>query len=317
MEVKENPHEITQRIRSFNRFYTRIIGAVNQSVLNSPFSLAEVRVLFEIKHSENPTASEINRELDLDPGYLSRIVRRFEQDELLTKERSPLDGRAYLLRLTEHGERVLASLEKASDKKAADLISPLSERETAALLRSMESIRSFLTKTPLELEVRTVSPGELGTVVARHMEFYSKQYAFDASFESYLFEGMARFLKNRENGMGQAWVATNGGSVVGSIAIDHVEERVAQLRWFLVEPEFRGMGVGRRLMEEALDFCRMNLYHRIFLWTFSELRNARHLYEMYGFSPTEEVAHTIWGRELTEERWDILLFDPDEEVEMV
>ncbi len=317
MEVKENPHEITQRIRSFNRFYTRIIGAVNQSVLNSPFSLAEVRVLFEIKHSENPTASEINRELDLDPGYLSRIVRRFEQDELLTKERSPLDGRAYLLRLTEHGERVLASLEKASDKKAADLISPLSERETAALLRSMESIRSLLTKTPLELEVRTVSPGELGTVVARHMEFYSKQYAFDASFESYLFEGMARFLKNRENGMGQAWVATNGGSVVGSIAIDHVEERVAQLRWFLVEPEFRGMGVGRRLMEETLDFCRMNLYHRIFLWTFSELRNARHLYEMYGFSPTEEVAHTIWGRELTEERWDILLFDPDEEVEMV
>ena len=317
MEVKENPHEITQRIRSFNRFYTRIIGAVNQSVLNSPFSLAEVRVLFEIKHSENPTASEINRELDLDPGYLSRIVRRFEQDELLTKERSPLDGRAYLLRLTEHGERVLASLEKASDKKAADLISPLSERDTAALLRSMDSIRSLLTQTPLELQVRPASPGELGTVVARHMEFYSKQYAFDASFESYLFEGMARFLKNRENGMGQAWVATNGGSVVGSIAIDHVEERVAQLRWFLVEPEFRGMGVGRRLMEEALDFCRINLYHRIFLWTFSELRNARHLYEMYGFSPTEEVTHTIWGRELTEERWDILLFDPDEEVEMV
>ncbi len=317
MEVKEKPHEITQKIRFFNRFYTRIIGAVNQSVLNSPFSMAEVRVLFEIKHSDNPTASEVNRELELDPGYLSRIVRRFEQDELLTKERSHLDGRAYLLKLTEHGERVLASLEKASDKKAADLISPLSEREITALLRSMETIHSLLTKTPLELEVRPAAPGELGTIVARHMDYYSKQYAFDASFESYLFEGIARFLKNRENGMGQAWVVKHGGVVVGSIAIDHVEDRVAQLRWFLVEPEYRGMGMGRRLIEEALDFSRMNLYHRIFLWTFSELRNARHLYEMYGFSPTEEVTHTIWGRELTEERWDILLFDPDEEVEMV
>lgn len=315
--MKANLHDNTQKIRSFNRFYTRIIGAVNQTVLNSPFSLAEVRVLFEIKHSENPTASDINRELELDPGYLSRIVRRFEQDDLLTKERSPLDGRAYLLKLSEHGERVLGSLEKASDKKAADLISSLSEREIASLLGSMDSIRSLLTKSPLELSVRPASPGELGIIAARHMDFYRKQYDFDASFETYLFEGMARFLKNRESGDGQAWVVEHGGAVVGSIAIDHVEERVGQLRWFLVEPDFRGKGLGRRLIEEALDYCRIHLYHRIFLWTFSELRNARHLYEMYGFSPTEETTHRIWGRELTEERWDILLFDPDEEVEMV
>ncbi len=317
MAVKTNLYDITQKIRSFNRFYTRIIGAVNQSVLNSPFSLAEVRVLFEIKHSENPTASDINRELELDPGYLSRIVRRFEQDDLLTKERSPLDGRAYLLKLSDHGERVLGSLEKASDKKAADLISPLSEREVSSLLGAMDNIRSLLTKSPLELSVRPASPGDLGIIAARHMDFYGKQYGFDPSFETYLFEGMARFLKNRENDAGQAWVVEHGGSIVGSIAIDRVEERVGQLRWFLVEPVFRGMGLGRRLMEEALDYSRMNLYHRVFLWTFSELRDARHLYEMYGFSPTEEVTHTIWGRELTEERWDILLFDPDEEMEMV
>ncbi len=317
MILKENISEFTQKIRAFNRFYTRIIGAVNQSVLNSPFSLAEVRVLFEIKHSENPTASDINRELELDPGYLSRIVRRFEQDELLIKERSPFDGRAYLLKLSEHGERVLSTLEKASDKKAAALLASLSEKEVSSLLRSMDTIQSLLTKSPLDLSIRTAMPGDLGIVVERHMNFYKTQYNLDETFESYLFEGIARFLKNRENGLGQAWVVVHGDMIVGSIAIDHAEEKVAQLRWFLIDPEFRGMGMGRRLMEEALEFCRMNLYHRIFLWTFSELRNARHLYEMYGFSPTEEAKHVVWGREITEERWDILLFDPDDEVEMV
>ncbi len=311
--MKDIPEQFTKQIRSFNRYYTGVIGAVNQSVLNSPFSLAEARVLYEIKHNESPTASVINVQLGLDPGYLSRIIRRFEHDELLEKERSPLDGRAYILRLTPRGEHVLTALEKASDQRASELLTPMPKTDVEALLRSMETIRGILSNDPREVTVRTAKPGELGIVASQHMDFYMKEYDLDSSFEYYLFEGMARFLKNREAGKGGVWVADHNGTVVGSIAIDHEDDTTAKLRWLLVHPEFRGMGIGRHLMDEAMEFCRLNLYKRIFLWTFSELREARHLYEMYGFSPTEEAKHVIWGREITEERWDYLLFDPEEE----
>jgi len=311
--VKDIPEQFTKQIRSFNRYYTGVIGAVNQSVLNSPFSLAEARVLYEIKHNESPTASVINVQLGLDPGYLSRIIRRFEHDELLEKERSPLDGRAYILRLTPRGEHVLTALEKASDQRVSELLTPMPKTDVEALLRSMETIRGILSNDPRDVTVRTAKPGELGIVASQHMDFYMKEYDLDSSFEYYLFEGMARFLKNREAGKGGLWVADHNGTVVGSIAIDHEDDGTAKLRWLLVHPEFRGMGIGRRLMDEAMEFCRLNLYKRIFLWTFSELREARHLYEMYGFSPTEEAKHVIWGREITEERWDYLLFDPEEE----
>ncbi len=270
--MKDIPEQFTKQIRSFNRYYTGVIGAVNQSVLNSPFSLAEARVLYEIKHNESPTASVINVQLGLDPGYLSRIIRRFEHDELLEKERSPLDGRAYILRLTPRGEHVLTALEKASDQRVSELLTPMPKTDVEALLRSMETIRGILSNDPRDVTVRTAKPGELGIVASQHMDFYMKEYDLDSSFEYYLFEGMARFLKNREAGKGGLWVADHNGTVVGSIAIDHEDDTTAKLRWLLVHPEFRGMGIGRRLMDEAMEFCRLNLYKRIFLWTFSELR---------------------------------------------
>ncbi len=311
--MDETFETITKKIRSFNRFYTRVIGAVNQSVLNSPFSLAEARVLYEIKHTENPTASEINVELELDPGYLSRIIRRFEHDDLLTKERSTLDGRAYLLQLTPRGEHVLNVLEKASDQRTSELVASLPGIDMTLLLNCMSTIETVLTGSSKNVVIRPAKPGEAGDVVARHMEFYGSEYGFDETFEHYLFEGITKFLKNRDAGRGQMWVAEHSGKVVGSIAIDRSDEKTAQLRWFLVNSEFRKLGIGKMLMDKAMEFSRTNLYHRVFLWTFSSLRTARHLYELYGFSPTEEVKHKIWGKDIVEERWDILLVDPDEE----
>lgn len=311
--MDETFETITKKIRSFNRFYTRIIGAVNQSVLNSPFSLAEARVLYEIKHTENPTASEINVELELDPGYLSRIIRRFEHDELLTKERSALDGRAYLLTLTPRGEHVLSALEKASDQRTSELVAALPGIDMALLLNCMSTIETVLTGSSKDIVVRTAKPGEAGEVVAQHMELYGKEYGFDETFEHYLFEGIAKFLKNRDAGRGQMWVAEHNGRIVGSVAIDRFDEETAQLRWLLVNNEFRKLGIGKMLMDKAMEFSRTNLYHRVFLWTFSSLRTARHLYELYGFSPTEEVSRTAWGKDIVEERWDILLVDPDDE----
>ena len=304
---------ITKKIRNFNRFYTRIIGAVNQSVLNSPFSLAEARVLYEIKHTENPTASEINVELELDPGYLSRIIRRFEHDELLTKERSALDGRAYLLKLTPRGEHVLTALEKASDQRTSELVESLPGIDMTLLLNCMSTIETVLSGSSKDVIVRPARPGEAGEVAARHMELYEKEYGLDKTFEHYLFDGITKFLKNRDAGRAQMWIAEHNGRIVGSVAIDRFDEKTAQLRWRLVNNEFRKLGIGKMLMDKAMEFSRTNLYHRVFLWTFSSLRTARHLYELYGFSPTEEVKHTRWGQKIVEERWDILLVDPDEE----
>lgn len=158
-----------------------------------------------------------------------------------------------------------------------------------------------------EIVLRAAVPGDLGIVSSRHMEFYGREYGFDLSFETYLFEGMTRFLKNRERGLGQAWVAERGGSIAGSIAIDHSDEETAQLRWFLVEAECRGTGLGKRLMKEAMNFCESRSYRRVFLWTFSDLSAARSIYAKFGFRLVEEVRHVIWGNELTEEMWDISL----------
>lgn len=311
--MKNVPEQITRQIRDFNRFYIGFIGAVNKSVQNSPFSLAEARVLYEIKHNEAPTASSINVQLDLDPGYLSRIIRRFEQEKHLEKERSPSDGRAFVLRLTAQGERILTALEKAADKSTAELLAPLTKSDVYGLLRSMDTIRSILTADPRNTEVRPVKPGELGIVVSQSMDFYMNEMGLDQSFELFLFERMSRFMKNKERERSEGWVVDHNGSIVGSIFVDREDSKSAKIAGLLLQPEFRKMGLARKLMDEALAFCRENLYQRVYIMSFPELRDARRLYEYYGFSPTEEETKNAWGKEITLERWDCILHDYGDE----
>jgi DNA-binding MarR family transcriptional regulator/GNAT superfamily N-acetyltransferase len=311
--LKNVPEQITRQIRDFNRFYIGFIGAVNKSVQNSPFSLAEARVLYEIKHNEAPTASSINVQLDLDPGYLSRIIRRFEQEKHLEKERSPSDGRAFVLRLTAQGERILTALEKAADKSTAELLAPLTKSDVYGLLRSMDTIRSILTADPQSTEVRPVKPGELGIVVSQSMDFYMNEMGLDQSFELFLFERMSRFMKNKERERSEGWVVDHNGSIVGSIFVDREDSKSAKIAGLLLQPEFRKMGLARKLMDEALAFCRENLYQRVYIMSFPELRDARRLYEYYGFSPTEEETKNAWGKEITLERWDCILHDYGDE----
>ncbi len=311
--MKNVPEQITRQIRDFNRFYIGFIGAVNKSVQNSPFSLAEARVLYEIKHNEAPTASSINVQLDLDPGYLSRIIRRFEQEKHLEKERSPSDGRAFVLRLTAQGERILTALEKAADKSTAELLAPLTKSDVYGLLRSMDTIRSILTADPQSTEVRPVNPGELGIVVSQSMDFYMNEMGLDQSFELFLFERMSRFMKNKERERSEGWVVDHNGSIVGSIFVDREDSKSAKIAGLLLQPEFRKMGLARKLMDKALAFCRENLYQRVYIMSFPELRDARRLYEYYGFSPTEEETKNAWGKEITLERWDCILHDYGDE----
>lgn len=302
--MKDIPEQVIRQVRNFNRFYNLFLGAVNQSVLDSPFSMAEVRVLYEIKYNEEPNASEINTKLKLDPGYLSRIVRRFEKDELLEKKRSPYDGRAFILTLTPHGERILASLEKVASQRVASLLAPMTKEEIQDLVRSMSTIETLFSEGSREVIIREANPGEMGLVASRQSTFAMEELELDGSYETDLFDEMTKFLKNRTNGKGRAWVADYCGSIVGSLAVDHGGEKTAVLRWFLVDQEFRRMGIGKRLLDEALKYCKESSYSKVQAWAFTELRFARRLFETYGFSPAKEENKIAWGSELKAQRWD-------------
>lgn len=305
--MEQVSREINEQIRSFNRFYSEVLGLLDRSAEKTPYSIAEARMLSEIKRLGTPTASDISRELKIDPGHVSRLIRYFETHGILARERSPVDGRAYILKLTADGKRILRSLEKITDAASARLLAPLSECEMPLLLHSMGVVQSLLSKAPTKVTVRPAKMGELGVVALRHMDFYGGGQGFDMSFETSLFDVMARFLKNRMSGHGQAWVADHRGVVVGSVAIDHTDRNTARLRWLLVSPGFRRRGIGRRLIEEALLFCREKRYRKVFLLTFQKIAEARELFDSVGLYLVEEETREAWGRSFTEERWELAL----------
>lgn len=293
-------------IRKFNRFYTNIIGLVNQTVLDSPYSLAEVRVLLELLMAGNYTASDLTRQLAIDPGYLSRMLRRFHKEELITKIRSTADRRAHVLALTAKGRSLIEKLSAASTNQIADILKELPPGEQSELVSHMAAIQAILSRErDKALTVRPAKAGEAGYIAYRHGVLYEKEYGLDQVFEKYVISGMAKFFDSKAKGT--IWVAECAGQVVGSIAIVDVDGNVAQLRWFLIEPEFRGSGLGRRLMATAMDYCHANNYRKVILWTFVGLDAACHLYESFGFAPTEQVENNTWRNKLIEEKWETTL----------
>ncbi len=298
------------RVRRFNRFYTRILGLLDRHILDSPFSLTEARVLFEIANTRGCTATKLIELLEIDPGYLSRMLKKFEKQNLIFKEKSASDGRFHFLHLTRKGRDVLAKLNESADRQIAKLIGSLSGDRQAALVKSMARIEAVLSDQPdssidSSVTIRTHRPGDIGYVAYRHGVLYAKEYGFDLTFDYYVARGLVEFLENYDSVTDRLWLAEYDGQIVGSIAIVGRGGNTAQLRWFLVEPGFRGRGVGRRLMAEAINFYRERQFAKVFLWTFDALHAARHLYQSFGFQLTDRKEHDVWGRHLVEERWDL------------
>jgi len=297
------PTEI-QRIRTFNRFFTELAGVLDRSILKSEFSLAEARVLFEIGHHPGGHSRDFVARLGLDPGYFSRMVRRFESRGLVETERSQRDGRLICLFLTEEGKRILELLESRANSEVERCFGELSREAREEILSSMAAILSH--KRPVEpgdLVIRSYRSGELGVVSNRHCVLYREEYGFDHTFENYLLDGMSRFLWEC-GGKGEVWVVDYWGRVMGAIAIVETGEREAQLRWFYLEASCRGLGLGKRLMETALSYCEGRGLEKVFLWTVKDLEAARHLYEKFGFSLVETNEHFLWGRQIVEEKWE-------------
>lgn len=304
--MDRNSEEFVAEIRDFNRFYTNFIGLVNRNILKSPYSLAEVRVLLEIDAAGRCTARDLTRKLDIDPGYLSRMLSRFTKNGLVEDSVSPSDGRAKILSLTDKGRDTFRQVSSESSRQVASILGELPEKDWLRLINSMRSIRSILSHgNNREISIRTHRIGDLGYIIYRHAILYQEEYGLGPVFEDYLLEGFLAFSRSEQPGT--IWIAEDGDQIVGSIAIAGIDSETAQLRWFLIEPEYRGVGLGRRLMTVAMDHCRDKGYRKVFLWTFSDLHAARHLYKEYGFQITEEHPNDSWKPGIVEERWDISL----------
>lgn len=301
-----------EAVRRFNRFYTRKIGVLGEGLLDSPYTLAQARVLYELAHRERPTASDLVKDLGLDPGYLSRILRGFEKHGLLARAPSTEDARQRHLTLTPQGRKAFASLDRITRQQIAALLSPLSEPQQTQIESAMQQIEGVLgddapTPVPAGYRLRPHRPGDMGWVVHRHGALYAAEYGWDESFEALVAEIVAGFIKHFDPTRERCWIAEGEGQILGSVFLVQDSPAVAKLRLLLVEPAARGLGLGRRLVEECIDFARRTGYRRIRLWTNRNLAAARHLYERLGFQLVESEPHRSFGHDLVGETWELTL----------
>ncbi len=302
-------------VRRFNRFYTRRIGVLHyQSTLKSPFSLTEVRVLYELKHRAAPTASELNRELGLDAGYLSRILQRFQRRGLIERRKSAADGRQSHLRLTAKGRGVFAPLERRQHEDVTAMLRTLKARDRDAAIAAMRRIEAILGGGPAAQETRKKSytlrphrPGDMGWVIASHGALYAREYGWDIAFEALVARIAADFIDEFEPKRERCWIAEIDGEPVGSVFLVKKSRAVAKLRLLLVDPKARGLGLGRRLVEECIGFARKSGYKKLTLWTNDVLHAARAIYVRAGFKLTARAPHRSFGKHLVGETWDLKL----------
>lgn len=299
-----------EAVRRFNRFYTQQIGALRDGLLRSPYSLTEVRALYEISRRDGPTAAELCKDLGIDAGYLSRILQNFARKGLVAKQPSKSDARLSLLRLTKKGEKEFAALNARQDEEVAAMLDKLSPEEQPRLIEAMRTIQSLLGSKPepkVPYILRPHYPGDMGWVVHRHGVLYSQEYGWDEHFEALVAQIVADFIKNFDPKRERCWIAERDGEAVGSVFLVQKSKTVGQLRLLLVEPKARGLGIGKRLVDECIRFARQAGYRKIMLWTNDVLDAARHIYEQAGFRLVKEEKHHSFGHDLVGQNWELKL----------
>lgn len=303
-------YQRVEAIRRFNRFYTKQIGVLHEGLLNSRFPLTEARVLYELAHHEQTTATELSNELGLDMGYLSRIVSSFEKQGLLAKQPSPTDGRQNLLCLTEAGQTEFAQINTRSRHEIGALLNELNAADQQRLIEAMGVIETILGAQPerrVPYLLRPHQPGDMGWVVHRHGVLYAAEYGWDETFEALVAEIVAKFIQHFDPKAERCWMAEMNGEIVGSVFLVKQSEGVAKLRLLLVEPKARGLGIGARLVDECIRFARQVGYQKMILWTNSILTAARNIYVKAGFQLIEAEPHHSFGHDLVGETWELTL----------
>ncbi len=303
-----DPQQRIEAVRRFNRFYTRRIGVLREGLLGSPFSLVEARIIYEMAQHGQTTATRLCRELGLDGGYVSRILRRFEKAGLIDKRRSETDGRQSLLRLTESGQDAFAALDSRSRHEIGALLGELSHEDQYRLVGAMNTVEILLDAEPEQRApylLRPHQPGDMGWIVHRHGVLYAEEYGWDESFEALVARIVAEFLDRFDPKAERCWIAEKDGEIVGSVFLVKKSKRVAKLRLLLVEPKARGLGIGVRLVDECVSFARRVGYRKVTLWTNSVLTAARSIYERAGFQLVDEAPHHSFGHDLIGQTWEL------------
>ncbi|GAA2211224.1 helix-turn-helix domain-containing GNAT family N-acetyltransferase [Nonomuraea monospora] len=288
-------------VRAFNRFYTKVIGALQAGMLDSPYSLTEVRVLFELAHAERMETGELRGLLGLDAGYLSRILARFEGDGLVLRERSASDARKHLVALTEAGAGVFAALDRRSSEEIRALLDGLPEADQEQLVAGMATIRRLLGggQGRAPYVIRPPRAGDLGWVAFRHGALYAAEYGWGVEFEQLV----ARIVGGLDFSRDAGWIAEVDGERAGCVFCVRQDDTTAKLRMLLVEPSARGLGIGRRLVDECLRHARAEGFKRIELWTRDCLDSARRIYQAAGFELDSEEKGVENGIEVIEQMW--------------
>lgn len=306
------PASAVKAVRRFNRFFTRRIGVLDP-YLGSDLSLTDVRVLYELAHREAPVASELARELGLDGGYMSRILRRFEQAGWISRSTSAQDARQSVLTLTAAGRAVFEPLQQRSREEATALLAPLPPARQQEVVDAMERIETLLDPAsgagapPRMAVLRDPVPGDMGWVVQQHGEIYWREYGWDSRFEALVADIAAQFLRKFQPDWEKAWIAELDGERVGAVFVVRKSPTTAQLRMLILAPKARGLGLGARLTDECLAFARAKGYKKMVLWTNSCLTAARGIYAQRGFRLTKSEPYDGFGQQLVGETWELKL----------
>lgn len=300
--------ELIDAVRAFNRFYTRQIGLLDEGLLKSAFSLTEARVLYELAHRDGLTATDLGRDLGLDAGYVSRLLKKFERLHLISRSTLVSDARQSAIVLTPAGRSAFAPLNKDSHDQVAALLDPLPASEQDRLVKSMRTVQALLgesTEPRIPYLMRPLQVGDIGWITRRQGMLYTQDYGWDETYEALVAEILAAFVKSFDPKWERSWIAERDGEVVGSVFVVRKAEQVAKLRLLYVEPSARGLGIGKRLVEECIGFARAKGYKTLTLWTNDILTAARHIYQAAGFKLTEEEPHHSFGKDLVGQTWNL------------
>ena len=309
MATQKSDREISA-VRAFNRFYTRKLGLIEPKLLHSPFTLQEARIMYEIAHRSACTATDLTRDLGLDPGFVSRTLQGLQRRQIVTRRPSKDDGRVNELSLTAKGRTAQAELERRTREELGSLLAALDDNQRAAVVQAMTTIERTLerpTQKPAAFLLRSHRPGDIGWVISSQAKAYAEEYGWDISYEALVAEICAQFIRNFDPAREHCWIAEAGGEPLGSIFLVKGSDEIAKLRLLLVEKKARGLGVGRALVEQCIRTAREMGYKEMTLWTQSILVAARGIYQAAGFRPVKEERHHSFGADLVGETWEMKL----------
>lgn len=298
--------DMVTEIRGFNRFYTNILGLLDQHIIDSGYSLTEARILFEISKTDVCTANQLCSLLDIDRSYMSKIINKFEKKGLINRSICNTDNRNIEIHMTEKGTEVFHTLNDRANKQIEDLISKLNIEDCERLIAGIRSVKKYFSKATKDIKIRPYQEQDIAYVIDRQLSLYESERQFTTEiWKNYLTQGVISLVEKFDPQKDCMFILECDNNASGCIAITHSDDNVAQLRYFFLEPELRGLGVGTGLLNTALEFCRQKKYSHVFLWTVSAQESARILYKNAGFKITETSENDNWGTPVLEEKWDL------------